>query len=65
MLGFVIIAEVVIGVLAFLYKEKFIEYFERFMKTAISKYREDPDLQAVIDLVQSYVNRKFNFVKIH
>jgi len=55
LLGFVIIAEVVIGVLAFLYKEKFIEYFERFMKTAISKYREDPDLQAVIDLVQSYL----------
>ena len=49
------------------YKDTFLDHFQVLMNSTIKNYREDPDLQAVIDLVQTSVsvNHQYrNIVKL-
>lgn len=54
-LGIIFFAELVAGILAFVYKDWFNNQFDQFMTTTINKYRDDPDLQNLIDFSQQYL----------
>jgi len=54
-LGIIFFAELVAGILAFVYKSWFQTKFNLFMQTTISKYRDDPDLQNLIDFSQQFL----------
>lgn len=48
--------ELVCAILTFVYKDWFNQKFNDFMETTIIKYRDDPDLQNIIDFGQRKVN---------
>ncbi|XP_013381926.1 tetraspanin-17 [Lingula anatina] len=52
LLGIIFLAEVVVGVLGFVYKDWLKEQITEQVKKFIINYREDPDLQNLIDWVQ-------------
>lgn len=54
-LGIIFFAELVAGILGFVYKGWFETKFDSFMSTTIAKYRDDPDLQNLIDFSQSFL----------
>lgn len=54
-LGIIFFAELVAGILAFVYKDWFNQRFDQFISTTINKYRDDPDLQNLIDFSQQYL----------
>ena len=60
-LGIIFFAELVAGILGFVYKGWFETKFDSFMSTTIAKYRDDPDLQNLIDFSQSFVSQ-FSFM---
>lgn len=41
--------------LGFVYKEWFTDQFETFINKTVVDYREDPDLQNIVDFTQGYV----------
>ena len=55
-LSVIFFAEIVVGVLGFIYKDWFAVQFGTFVNSTIEEYREDPDLQNIIDFTQEYVN---------
>lgn len=52
-LGTVFFGQVIVGILAFIYKDWFRDRVNDFIVTTIDRYRDDPDLQNIIDLTQS------------
>ncbi|ELU03300.1 hypothetical protein CAPTEDRAFT_26419, partial [Capitella teleta] len=50
--GIIFFLELLIGILAFVYKDWVKEQIQDQLKTMIVKYRDDPDLQNLIDWVQ-------------
>jgi len=54
-LGIIFFAELVAGILGFVYKGWFETKFDSFMSTTIAKYRDDPDLQNLIDFSQQFL----------
>lgn len=57
--------EFIFGVLGFAYSNWFFDKFDQFLNRTIKDYREDPDLQNLIDFTQQYVSKpqidvKFN-----
>lgn len=54
-LGIIFFAELVAGILAFVYKGWFTTKFDSFMSTTIARYRDDPDLQNLIDFSQQFL----------
>jgi len=53
-LSVIFFAEIVVGVLGFIYKDWFAVQFGTFVNSTIEEYREDPDLQNIIDFTQEY-----------
>lgn len=51
-LGIIFFGELVSGILAFVYKDWFNQRFDSFITTTINQYRDDPDLQNLIDFSQ-------------
>jgi len=51
-LGMIFFGELVCAILTFVYKDWFNQKFNDFMETTIIKYRDDPDLQNIIDFGQ-------------
>ncbi|CAG5110210.1 Oidioi.mRNA.OKI2018_I69.chr2.g4635.t1.cds [Oikopleura dioica] len=51
-LGIIFFSELVCTILTFLYKDWFNQKFNDFIDTTITKYRDDPDLQNIIDFGQ-------------
>jgi len=51
-IGVIFCAQLVVGILAFVYKDWMKDQIEQELKTIIQDYREDPDLQNLIDWVQ-------------
>ena len=49
-------AEIIVGILSFVFKNWFHQQFAKFVNETIEKYRDDPDLQNVIDFSQEYVS---------
>lgn len=52
-LGVIFFGQVILGILAFIYKDWFRDRVNEFIDTTIVRYRDDPDLQNIIDLTQS------------
>jgi len=52
-LGTIFFGQVIIGILAFIYKDWFRDRVTEFLSTTIDRYRDDPDLQNIIDLTQA------------
>jgi len=55
-LGVIFFAELVAGILGFVYKDWFHKQFATFVNKTIKGYRDDPDLQNIIDFSQQYVS---------
>ncbi|CAH1246777.1 tetraspanin-5-like isoform X1 [Branchiostoma lanceolatum] len=53
-LGIIFFVELAVGVLGFVYKDWFKQQLDNFIQANIIHYRDDPDLQNIIDFVQSY-----------
>ena len=51
-MGIIFFAELAIGVLVYLYKEKVRDEVKKNLKTMIETYRDDEDLQDLIDWIQ-------------
>nr|CAB3267306.1 tetraspanin-5-like [Phallusia mammillata] len=54
-LGVIFFAELVSGILGFVYKDWFHQQFATFVNKTIKGYRDDPDLQNIIDFSQEYL----------
>lgn len=54
-LGIIFFAEVIAGILGFVYKDWFQNQFGVFVNKTITGYREDPDLQNIIDFSQTFL----------
>lgn len=52
-LGIIFFGQLVIGILSFIYKDWFTRKVEEIVMHTIVSYRDDPDLQNIIDLTQS------------
>lgn len=53
-LSVIFFAELVVAVLGFVYKQWFSDQFATFVNNTIENYRDDPDLQNIIDFTQDY-----------
>jgi len=53
-LSVIFFAEIIVGILGFVYKEWFTDQFESFINKTVVDYREDPDLQNIVDFTQTY-----------
>jgi len=53
-LSVIFFGEVIVGILGFVYKGWFSAQFATFVNNTIIEYREDPDLQNIIDFAQGY-----------
>lgn len=54
-LGIIFFAELIAGILGFVYKDWFQIQFAEFVNRTIKGYRDDPDLQNIIDFSQSFL----------
>ncbi|XP_039272612.1 tetraspanin-5-like [Styela clava] len=54
-LGVIFFAELIAGILGFVYKDWFQSQFALFVNKTIKGYREDPDLQNIIDFSQTFL----------
>ncbi|XP_078492729.1 tetraspanin-5 isoform X1 [Ciona intestinalis] len=54
-LGVIFFAELIAGILGFVYKDWFHQQFAIFVNKTIKGYRDDPDLQNIIDFSQEYL----------
>lgn len=55
-LGIIFFAELIAGILGFVYKDWFRDQFSIFVNETIKEYRTDADLQNIIDFSQEYVS---------
>lgn len=52
-LGIIFFGQLIVGILSFIYRDWFTEKVTEIVMTTIVSYRDDPDLQNIIDLTQS------------
>lgn len=53
-LSVIFFGEIIVGILGFVYKGWFSTQFATFVNSTIENYRDDPDLQNIIDFTQNY-----------
>jgi len=55
-LAIIFFGQIIVGILAFVYKDWFRDRINDFILTTVERYRDDPDLQNIIDFTQSSLN---------